>query len=445
MSRKTLSFLTLSFLGLALIGCNRGCTTTHTIASESTIISTSGGNVEVVGRVVDYRNSQRRGDDVFDRSVTHTYGLCFDLKYGTYESKDFYHEGVKDPKAVDLPKELKRVEVMISKDQNHIGLGVDGKVVQLIHLYKSNRIATEDPKLVADGTMEWSKLDIESYPSPGTILTEGLKNSCGKMSFGNSAVTQYCDESKPSAKVHKIMLDKWPKCDLASDYLTQQKVEELSKDKKWKKYAIKRGKKVLKDIDKYSFEFDEVSNFITALNSSELNDEFDDLMVEKWGRKGMTDYTGILVKRIEQKKNPMDKAKRDQVYNRAKSEFEAFQKTGKSNHEKEAANCIQVLKSFGDTMAGHDFIQNSFGTSASRFDVFDFLEVAYGDFNVFTEYQQQQIIQKTEPTFASIKGYSRSSYFSAIDNLVDCAMLKRLKNKYPEDLKMYDVPIRCNP
>ena len=43
MQRKTLSLFSLITLGLVLIGCNRGYTTEKTIASESTTISTSGG------------------------------------------------------------------------------------------------------------------------------------------------------------------------------------------------------------------------------------------------------------------------------------------------------------------------------------------------------------------------------------------------------------------
>lgn len=435
----------MSFLAIALIGCNRGCTTTHTIASESITISTNAGNVEVIGRVVDYRLSQRRGDNVFDRDVSHSYGLCFDLKYGTYESTDVYIEGVKDPNSVDLQKELKRVKVAISKDQNHIGFGVDGKVVELIHLYKSNRIATNDIKLVADETMEWSKLDIDSYPSPETIITESVKKSCQDMPYGNNAVIAFCNDSKPSAKIHRIVLNKWPNCDLASEYLTTEKIQELSKDKKWKKSAIRRGKKVVNEIEKYNFEFESVSNFVNALNSSELNNDFENLLIEKWGTDEMTDYTKYLVERMEQSKTPMNKSKRESVYKRAKLEFESFQKTGKSSEQKDAASCLKLLKSFGDTTTSYNFIQNSFGKSTNRFEIYDFLEVAYGDFDVYTDYQQQIIIKKTESTFASVNADSRSSYFSAIEDLVDCALLKRLKKKYPEDLKMYDAPMRCNP
>ncbi|MDG1334207.1 MAG: hypothetical protein P8P74_17875 [Crocinitomicaceae bacterium] len=445
MSRKSLSFFTLIFSGLLLIGCNRGCTTSKTIASESKTISTKNGNAEVVGRVIDYRHSKRVGDNIFNRSVSHSYGLCFDIRFGTYQQEEFFHEGVNDPDAVVLGQELKRVKVAISDDQNHIGLGVDGKVVDIVHLYKSNRIATNKAELTTDGTMDWSKLDINSYPSPQSILTESLKESCNEIHFGSDAIYEFCNSSKPSAKIHKIMLDKWPDCKTARNYLVDPKVRELSRSKKWKKAAVKRGKKVLKDIDRYSFEIEEIIAFIDVLDSKELSNELDEILIERWGTKRNGDYTEMLIERINDKRNPLKKDARRAVYSEAKSEFAKFQQTGESNRRKEANSCIQVLHALGDTTSAYEFVQNAFGKNVARYDQFDFLEVAYDDFGVYTVYQQQAIMQKTEVTFASFKDYSRSSYFMAIDDLVDCSMLQRLKATYPEDLKMRQVPRRCGP
>lgn len=445
MQRKIISLVTMIALCLLLIGCNRGCTTSRTIASESTIISTSGGDVELTGRVIDYRHSKRQSQYLLDRKVSHSYGLSFDIQFGTFIRKEFFHEGVKDPEKVNLPKELLRAKVAVSKDQNHIGLGVDGKVVELIHLYKSNRIRTNEPKLLADGTMDWSKLDINSYPSPASILTESLKNDCGTMLSEKDAMFAFCDASKPSAKIHRVMLDQWPSCNLAKKYLNEEKVQELSKSKKWRKYAEKRGKQVLKNVNSYGFEFDEVMQFTTALNSDKLNSILDSMLIEKWGRKGMSDYTQTLVSRISQKKNPLDKASQRKVYDEAKAEFAKFQRTGESNYAREASKCLQVLSALGDTMTGFEFIQSSFGANISRFKPYDFIEVAYQDLSVYTDYQQQLIIQKTEASFAYVKDYSRSSFYGAIDDLVDCSMLKRLKKKYPKDLERREVPGRCGP
>mgnify|MGYP000023527232 CR=1 FL=1 len=92
MSRKPLSILVMIFSGLLFIGCNRGCTTSHTIASESRMVPTKNGNAEVVGRVIDYRHSKRVGDNIFNRSVSHSYGMSFDIKFGTFSENDFFHE-----------------------------------------------------------------------------------------------------------------------------------------------------------------------------------------------------------------------------------------------------------------------------------------------------------------------------------------------------------------
>lgn len=445
MSRRPLSLLVMIFSGLLFIGCNRGCTTSHTIASESKTVSTKGGNAQVVGRVIDYRHSRRVGDNIFNRSVTHSYGLTFDLKFGTFVEKGFFHEGVDNPDAVELGKELKRVDVEVSNDKNHIGLGVDGKVVDIIHLYKSNRIATREADLNADGTMNWSDLKINSYPSPEEILTDALKNSCDDLYAGTDAVYEFCNSSKPYAKVHKIMLDKWPDCNTARNYLTKQKVRELAKNKKWREWAEKRGKKVVSNIDRFNFEMDEIMAFVDALNSPKLNKSFEKALIDGWGKKGMTDFTGLLVQRIKHKQAPLSKEGRKIVYDRAKKEFSEFMRTGESNYKCEANSCIKLLSELGDTLPGYQFVQNAFGQNVQRFDQFDFLEVAYDDFGVFTDYQQRSIMAETEGTFEYFKDYSRSSYFSSIEDLVDCSMLKRLKSKYPEDLKIRDVPRRCGP
>jgi hypothetical protein len=445
MFRNPLSLFVMFCSGLLLIGCNRGCTTSHTIASESRTVSTQGGNAQVIGRVIDYRHSKRVGDNIFDRSVTHSYGLTFDVKFGTFEERGFFHEGVDDPDVVELGKELQRVKVAISKDKNHIGVGVDGKVVDIIHLYKSNKIITNKPNLNTDGTMDWSKLDIDSYPSPEEILTESLKNSCGDMMAATASIYEFCNSSKPSSKVHKIMLEKWPDCSTAKNYLTENKVRELSKDQKWRKWAEKRGKKVLANIDRHSFDIDEILIFIDALGSQKLNQRLEEVMIENWGQKGMTDFTNLLVERIKSKRTPLSKEGRKVVYNDAKVEFSEFMKTGESNHKREAIDCIQLLSALGDTTVGYQFVENSFGQNVKRFDQFDFLEVAYDDFGVFTDYQQRVIMEETEGTFEHFRDYSRSSYYSSIEDLVDCSMLKRLKSKYPEDLKMRDVPRRCGP
>ncbi|MCJ8292153.1 MAG: hypothetical protein HRT58_19910 [Crocinitomicaceae bacterium] len=447
MQRKTLSLVSMIALCLILIGCNRGCTTSRTIASESKTIATSGGDVEIIGRVIDYRHSKRRGQDIFDRKVSHTFGLSFDVKYGTFEQKEFYHEGVKDPDLVKLPKELNRVKVAISNDRNHIGLGVDGKVVDLIHLYKSNRIQTMQSSLKADGTMDWSKLDINSYPTPSEILTESLKNSCEIMTFEKDAMFAFCDSKKPSDKIHQVMLNKWPRCSLAKSYLSEKKIKELSKDKTWKRRAIKRGTYVIKNKGSFGFDFDNVTDFASALNSPELNVLVDSLLLEEWGRNNGNDYTKALTDRIGRRKNALNKSNRMVVYIEAKREFSKFLKTGESNYQRESSKCLQVLKALGDTMSAFNFVQEALvgNGNIGHFNSMDFIETAYDDMDVFTDYQQRIIILKSEDVFDYCKDYSRSILYSAIEDLVDCSMLKRLKKKYPKDLKYSRIPSRCGP
>lgn len=446
MQRKTLSLVSMIASSLILIGCNRGCTTSRTIASESKTVATSGGDVEITGRVIDYRHSKRQSQDIFDRKVSHTFGLSFDVRYGTFVRKEFYHEGVMEPKGVNLPKHLNRVKVSVSKDKNHLGLGVDGKVVELIHLYNSKRIQTMQPNLNADGTMDWTKLDINSYPSPSEILTESLKNSCDEILFEKDAMFEFCDSKKPSHNIHKVMLEKWPKCGLAESYLTEKRVVQFAKNKKWKKRATKRVVYVVQNKQIFGFDFDEVTNFAAALNSKKLNILIDSLLLEEWGGNSGVDYTKALTDRIELGNSGFNKSNRMQVYIEAKTEFSEFLKTGKSNYKREATKCLQVLSALGDTTTAFNFVQEAIVSgNVQHFNSIDFIEVAYDDMDVFTDYQQRVIIQNSERIFVHCKGYTRSTLYNAIEDLVDCGMLKRLKKKYPKDLKYSRIPNRCGP
>ncbi len=212
MHARIVTLGTLIVFSVLLIGCNRGCTTAKTLASEVRTIRTTQGEVEITGRVVDYRNSMPVNRNIFNRSVTHTFGLCFDINFGEFVQTDFFTEGVKDHDAVNLTKELKRVKAIVSTDKNHIGLGVDGKVVDIIHLFESHRTTTNKQNLMADGKMDWAKLDINSYPSPEEILTETLENSCDIVVSGDEAILAFCDSRKASDKIHRILLNKWPEC-----------------------------------------------------------------------------------------------------------------------------------------------------------------------------------------------------------------------------------------
>lgn len=100
------SFITLIGLSLILIGCKNGCTTKHTIDSETKDGKSNGQNYTLRANTIDYRNSKRIKNRLFERRVTHSYALSFGFKNSYYSSGSFYEEPVNDPKNVDLNKEL---------------------------------------------------------------------------------------------------------------------------------------------------------------------------------------------------------------------------------------------------------------------------------------------------------------------------------------------------
>lgn len=444
MHKRSLSFVSLTLFSLLLIGCNRGCTTSTTLASESKTISTPEGDVEITGRVVDYRNSMPVNRNVFNRSISHTFGLSFDVKFGNFYQEDFFTEGVKDPDFVKLTDELKRVKVSVSKDKNHIALGIDGKVVDIIHLYQSHRITTNQQDLMADGTMDWSKLDINSYPSPEKILTKTLEKSCDILGRNDEAMIAFCDSKKPSDKIHRLLLKKWPDCQLAQGYYTDERVGEFRKNDKWRKQATKSALKALKKRESAGFDLGLVISFSLAVNSSELNKTVDSLLLSEWGKPGGVNYTSALISRMENAKNPMGKSDRKKVQAEAKSEFNAYLFSGKSNSNRDAQQCLEVLEALGDTMSVHKFIDAAFNKRPGNFNTRAFIDIAYSDMDEFTDYQQQMIIEKTPKRFESFPKELRSDYFSAIQDVMDCSFLKRMKKKYPSELDFNLVPFRCD-
>ena len=166
--------------------------------------------------------------------------------------------------------------------------------------------------------------------------------------------------------------------------------------------------------------------------------------MNKWGTSGSNDYTEKLVERLKQR-NSFTSEERSALYETAKSEFDKFEQTGESNYKREAAECLYVLQAMGDTTTGYNFINKSFGKSVSQYNCFDFIEVAFDHYGSYTDYQQELMLSKTESTFNAIQDYSRSVFYSNIEGIADCSMLKRLQKKYPEDLKMERIPSRCKP
>lgn len=443
MFRKSIYYFSV-VLCLILMGCQRGCTTQSTMDSESKTISKHGQGVEVTVNLIDYRHSKGSRRNIFKRKVTHSYGLGFDVKMGSFVVRECFTEAVMNPDKVDLDHHLKRAQIKLSKDKKHLALGIDGKVADVIHLYNNQRVEFVGEHHVKKGA-KWSKLDIESFEDPENMLLAGLEKRCSFMSTNQKEITMIMDKKSPADTMHRMLLRQWPECSVAEKYYSGTRVAKLARNKTWKKYATDRGIEILHDNRIANWKKDETYAFLRKLKSPQLNFIMDSIYAADWGRKGTGDLTATVLKRINNKNVPFHPTVRQEIIDDARSNFRTFMKTGDSNYKREATDCMRVLIAIGDTAVATTFLRDAFGSGYRKYDEFDFLEVTYENFKKFTPSQRRFIIKNTPAQFEQTKDYLRSSYFRATKDIVDCSLLKEWKTNYPDDLDFDELPKRCGP
>ncbi|MFT5860693.1 MAG: hypothetical protein ACI865_002807 [Flavobacteriaceae bacterium] len=425
-----------------LMGCGRGCTTTSKVDSESITVVKKGKEITLEACVIDYRYSVGKKNNIFNRSVSHTFGLRFEVALYGKKFGNFFTEDVDDPDNVDLTSELKRIKVDLSKDKKHLGLGVDGKVVQVIHIYKKRPIKVE---IIDDSNIgkKWSELDLDAMPSPKLIIMNAVSANCDFLLFDNAIAMEMLDDYHPSDTMHRMLLSKWPDCRLAEDYLTEKRTKRLSKNATWKRYAVKRGLEVIEKNSLSPWELEGISDFLNMLNSPKLSRAIDSLYMADWGRKGSQTETAALIERIQSKKRPMNATLKREVLDDARANFKTYMRTGESDSKRESSYCLAILIAGDDKEIGQIFLEDGFTNNMKKYDNFDFFETVYDNFEVFTADQQDFILDNTSKLFENSRDYSRSSLYRAVTAHASCDQLKKWLESYPEDLDYEELPDSC--
>ncbi len=429
-------------LVLSLVGCQNGCTTAHTLDRESIDLVKNGQKVTVTARVVDYRNSKKIGRNIFHRSVTHTYGLSIDIAYRGQVHRDTYEEDVADPDAVDLDKELKRVKLALSNDGNHLGIGMDNDVVNVLHFYKEHEILSPAVSALYPDGLKWSELKINSYPSPRELILGDVSRQCDFSMMNRDLVEIYMDDQAASDTVHRMMLSKWPDCRLAEGYYTPVRVRKLKKDKTWKKWAVERSKEEIRLASSWTSE-EEKNAFYNALNDREVNLLYDSLLVSGWGRKGSDNALAIITARLKGNGRSFSSQDRAMLKQAAAENVKRFMQKGESDYQREAYTCLRVLSASGDTTLSWEFLKTAFGDRQNHYDQFDLVECIYDNYEWYTPAQQAYIVSNTPRFFRETRDYVRSSVFRAVDDIMDCKQLRQWKKDYPEDLDFCELPKGC--
>ncbi len=425
-----------------LAGCQRGCTTTKTLDSETIEKTVNGEKIKITCSVIDYRNSRAINRNIFKRSVTHTYGLSFRVEYDGFEQDDFYLEAVSDPDAVDLGSELKRVKIKLSKNKKHLALGIDSDVVDIIHLYKKERLATQSAFFSVMDATAWDDLDIESFKDPEDMMRDELRNNCNSAFIDNDILERFADDVSPSDSVHSILLSHWPHCSFALTYYNPNRTKQFKKNSTWKRQAINRGLELLGE-GRIFMSSERIYAFLKGLDSKEINVALDSVYVENWGRSGYSEITQEVFDRLKSKTNPFSDNIREQIIADARENIEEFIKTGRASHRRDYGPCMQVVLISGDTSLSHTFLQDALAKRVEHYNVFDMIETVYENYELYTSYQQALIKRQTPEVFGRIKHYGRDQLFEASSEIVGCDQLKKWKKEYADDLEYMDLPKEC--
>lgn len=436
--KYTITFL---FLGLFLIGCQRGCTTVSTLDSESKSVKIGGEKVIITARLVDYRNSRaidRR--NVFKRKVTHTYGITFDIRSRLYSDSDFYSEGVDDPDKVNLKKALKRAKVAISKDKKHVALGIDNEVSQIVHLFKGKPMRSDVYDAISTPD-NWAQLDINSFPSPREMLIAQIEDRCSMIMMNEDALRELLDKSSPNDKAHHKLLAQWPECDFAIEYYDAKQVARCSQNKNWKKRAEQQAIKALEESSRVSMRFeDEFNDFLKGLQSDLVFSAMDQMLVDKWGNQSVE--SSQLIARVEDKSRPMTASHKKQIVAKAKTALNKFIRTGHSSHKCEASDCIRVLIASGESEEIDAFLENAV-SKPSHYYVYDLFECLFDVYDKYSPSQQKLISENLDDIMASLPDYARDSMIRNGEKIIPCDQIRKWIKEYPEDLDASDLPKGC--
>jgi len=437
--KKSLLFIILG--GIGLLSCGRGCTTTTVMDSEEKEMTVDGQDVLVTAEVLDYRHSRGKKNNIFDRTVTHSYGMNMKVDLNNVELGDFYHEAVADPENVDLDKHLKRVKVKISKDKNHFALGVGNTVAEVFHLYKGQPFTMVSASLIIPEKTAWSDLDIESFPSPREIVYEQL-DECGVSLFSTEAIFQFLDDCAPDDKMHMKAISKWPECSSLEKYYDEKRTRKFIKNKKWKQAMVAQGLKVVRSDQVADFEKKEIYTYLDQFNSSQLQYAMDSVLVSVWGGLTNEDLTPMLIGRLKSRRKPMNESLKKKVVHDAYSEFKNYQQTRASFPDKEPSECLEIILALGDTTVSEGYFKQIYDNPGNKIDYDDF-EIVYTNLEACTPAQQAYVVDRTDDLLDVIDPDDRDRLVQKAAYYFDCPTLKKWRKKYPRDIDDIDLPLHC--
>lgn len=440
---KLVTLAQFSLLILLLMGCSRGCTTVSTMDSRSKTVRLKGEEIKITAELLDYRNSRARSRrNLFDRKVTHSYGVGFNISSKFYSEVSFHVFPVSNPDKVDLDAYLKRAKVALSKSKEHLAFGVDDEVVRVVHFYKGK----EYKGLFSPGfveTTEWSKLNLEKYPDMDQVLRQAIVN-CSDI-FEEETHLAYLAQLSATDTLHRVLLENMNRCDLSREFYTKARVAKLSQNKQWKKMARNTVYSMWKKGESYTKD-KEFRMFVRAMHDAQLDRSVDSFLVIHWGETGF-DYEAItdeLIERMKDRSNPMSEGQRNEVLTEASSQLQKFVRTGDSYYKREASECIRVLRAAQpNDLVVASFLDDALKGRWEHYNNFDLLECLFDAFDAYTDEEQQRILAEVDRMMEEMKPYARGQLVRKLKGKVDCSRMKEWRNQYPDDINDWDIERGC--
>jgi hypothetical protein len=289
----------LSFSFLLLLGCNKGCSYSNEIDSESKTVSIDGIDFKIEASLIESGNTRRSNQD-------------YSVSIGIADGADKIKEALLFPGVeyeVDLHQKIEPANIRGSKDKFTYQLTYDGHVCATYHNldgkiisspYGNNYNSQETNEVNSNlklelfiafqsfGNIDYTALpledevDIDAYPSRNDLLKDVVlkKEIAGLFNSRDSRyVSSFLDEVNLSNEELSTFFERWPTDELAINYFSNEKIISLkAQNPSWYKMARNH----LKDSYKISFRSSEVHDLIfNHLKDEELISSIDSAYVEK--------------------------------------------------------------------------------------------------------------------------------------------------------------------
>ena len=436
------------FVLCSMAACKRGCTTSSTLDAERNTVTVNGVDFEVTARLIEYRHSRRQsGGALFDRTVTYSHMVAFDLATPWWADEEVAYENVGDPDDVDLEAALTRFHVSLSADKNHFAYGASDKVLGIYHVLAGHGFTNTRSFSAASSTQHWADLELDTLPTPAEMFSRmfGSTEACSFSGTDGNVIAMVLNDLPITDTLQLRALHAWPNCNAVDRYLTPQRINELSTDPTWKTAAIDRAIFVMDDGQESFFGSDEALELIVQIGDAQAYAGVDSIYDRYWGHNGHGEATDYILERFGNSAVPMAAETREKIVNRARTSLTAFLNGEAVGHGElvEAMYAMRILLMANETEAVDAFFAQCYDMNFWNDEFFDIEEVFEYNYDLMGADRQQEFLTKSQELLPDTRDYLRENVFEMIAPYADCQVLQDILNTYRDDMQYVDIPERC--